>query len=330
MLAAAGLSFAACQKNVDTNKIEGPVALTISIANPEVKAPVAPTDGKTIDLKKVEIYLHAASGDNVNKWYSVIDSVKNSGGTFTFYNVVDPTKVEVRINDGKAQYTGTIVDEKLNVTPAEMQAYGSAEWSSAEFKGTVEHDGTIYDRYAISVNATIPVGRIELSGIKHDSGHLVENCEYSALQFEGIYIDKANTISNTSADVTFETATDGLNKEVVDANFIERDDLVFPANPNVYAFNFFPGESLPEIKFVFTGTTKDNMLNDARRYAVVKKWKSGESYITKFEAGKVYSIKNITIADDDFTGDESGNTTVAVEVTVDVQDWTIVDTTVEF
>lgn len=323
MLAAAGLSFAACQKNVDTNKIEGTVALTINVATPSTKALVPGTqDGTQIALTygeagNVEVKLTADAGGT--EWVKVPE-----GGKYTFYDVVGPKNVEVRINEGAASYTN--LDALKDLTPATMKAYGS----STEFKleGTIEKDGKTYDRYTTTVTANIPVGRIEVSGIKHKAHDEGKECIYSELKIEGLYFDAAATTPNTPANVDFASATEGLNKATFTGDFLT---TTFPTGGNVAAFNFFPSTAMPVLKMVFTGTTKEEGgLDNARRYAVVKAYKANGTPLTTFEAGKVYRITDVTIADDDFTGDESGNTTVAVEVTVKVQQWTMVDTTVEF
>lgn len=321
MLAAAGLSFAACQKNVDTNKIEGPVALTINVAAPSTKAITDGTAGdnnSTIDIATatVEVKLTATNGGT--DWTTI------TGSTHTFYDVENPTKVEVRINNGQETYTDLTALKDL--TPANMQAYGAS--TDFTFAGTTENEGKTYDKYTTTVTAQIPVGRIEVSGIKHKAHDDGKQCVYSVLQIEGLYFDAAATTPNTPANVDFESATDGLNKAIFTGDFLTVPS--FPENNKVAAFNFFPSDAMPVLKMVFTGTTKDGKLTGATRYAVVKAYKANGTPLTAFEAGKVYRITEVSIADDDFTGDESGNTTVAVEVTVDVQDWTIVDTTVEF
>lgn len=323
MLAAAGLSFAACQKNVDTNKIEGPVALTINVAAPSTKALVPGTqDGTQIALTygedgNVEVKLTATAGGT--EWVKVPE-----GGKYTFYDVENPTKVEVRINNGQETYTDLTALKDL--TPANMQAYGAS--TDFTFAGTTTNGGKTYDKYIATVMAQIPVGRIEVSGIKHKAHDDGKQCVYSVLQIEGLYFDAAATTPNTPANVDFASATEGLNKATFTGDFLTVPS--FPVDNKVAAFNFFPSTAMPVLKMVFTGTTKDGKLTGKTRYAVVKAYKANGTPLTAFEAGKVYRIKDVTIADDDFTGDESGNTTVAVEVTVDVQDWTIVDTTVEF
>lgn len=325
MVAAAGLMMTACsQKDENPNGIDGVVALTVDVAGPASRALVPGTDdGTQIALTygeagNVEVKLTATAGGDAD-WVKVPE-----GGKITYYDVENPTKVEVRINGGAASYEN--LDNLKALTPAIMQAYGSS--TTFTFDGTTTNDGKTYDKYITTVTAQIPVGRIEVSGIKHKAHEGGKECIYSKLQIEGLYFDNAATTLNTPADVTFETATEDLNKATFTGDFLTVPS--FPTDSKVAAFNFFPSTAMPVLKLVFTGTTKDGKLVDAKRYAVVKAYKQDGTPLTAFEAGKVYRITDVTIADDDFTGDESGNTTVAVEVTVAVEQWTMVDTTVEF
>lgn len=330
MVAAAGLMMTACsQKDENPNGIDGVVALTVNVAGPASRTLVPGTaDDAQIELKygaedgNVEIMLTAESGANVNTWVKL-----TSADAYTFYDVVNPEKIEVRINGGKPSYAN--LDDLKTLTPTTMKAYGTTEAKDFVFAGTTTNGGKTYDKYTATVTAQIPVGRIEVSGIKHKAHNLGKECVYSKLQIEGLYFDAANTTPDTPAEVTFETATDDLNKAAFTGDFLTE---TFPTGGNVAAFNFFPSTTaMPVLKLVFTGTTKDGKLVDAKRYAVVKTYRDAEGQpIKKFEAGKVYRITDVTIADDDYTGDESGNTTVAVEVTVAVQQWTIENTTVEF
>ena len=330
MVAAAGLMMTACsQKDENPNGIDGVVALTVNVAGPASRAITDGTaDGTQIALTygeagNVEVKLTATAGGDAD-WVKVPE-----GGKITYYDVENPTKVEVRINEGAESYAN--LDALKDLTPATMKAYGSS--TTFTFDGTTTNDGKTYDKYIATVTAQIPVGRIEVSGIQHVSHKDGAECIYNDLNIEGLYFDNAATTPNTPADVTFDDATD-VNKDEITGTFNGEPATVFPEGGKVSAFNFFPSVKMPALKLVFKGTTKDGKLNNERRYAVVKKYYEGEGVgrkeITAFEAGKVYRIKKVEIADDDFTGDESGNTTVAVEVTVEVQDWTIVDTTVEF
>lgn len=325
MVAAAGLMMTACsQKDENPNGIDGVVALTVNVAGPASRALVPGTDdGTQIALTygeagNVEVKLTATAGGDAD-WVKVPE-----GGKITYYDVENPTKVEVRINEGAESYAN--LDALKDLTPATMKAYGSS--TTFTFDGTTTNDGKTYDKYIATVTAQIPVGRIEVSGIKHKAHDEGKECVYSKLQIEGLYFDAAATTPGAATDVDFAGATEGLNKATFTGDFLTVPS--FPADDNVAAFNFFASKTMPVLKLVFTGTTKDGKLTDAKRYAVVKAYKQDGTPLTAFEAGKVYRITDVTIADDDFTGDESGNTTVAVEVTVKVEQWTMVDTTVEF
>ena len=63
------------------------------------------------------------------------------------------------------------------------------------------------------------------------------------------------------------------------------------------------------------------------RYAVVTSYNNAEDFT--FEAGKIYRITSVEITDEAISGNDEGNV-IAVNVNVEVADWTIVDTSVQF
>ena len=84
---------------------------------------------------------------------------------------------------------------------------------------------------------------------------------------------------------------------------------------------------IPLISHFHPGKTSNTGFDaDAPRYAVITKMgniKMGN--ITKFEAGKIYRIKKMHLTDENVGVDINGNNMQAVEVTVDVQSWDIID-----
>ena len=144
----------------------------------------------------------------------------------------------------------------------------------------------------------------------------------------GSYNEETNVFDGTAA------TTKDLEEEVealktIGNNFLA-DGAVFPVSDKCYAFNMFSGK--PKVRFDGVCTTKDGMLTDAPRYAFVTKFVNSDTQeeITSFLPGNIYRMTSIEIPDDAFTSDPEGNTLVAVTVFVTVQQWTVVNTTVEF
>ena len=338
MVAAASVMMFGCAKE-DNNgpKFDGPVALSIKIAAPELnsKAAVDPTTVTKITYDKVKVKLNAKSGDDVNTWVELdAEQVDPSGEGYTFWNVENPQSVEVSINEGKESYTDLTDFEGKAAT--EVPVYGKS--SNFTFVGTATNNGTQYDEYEITVNAKIPVARLELSGIQHKAHEEVKDCRYSALTLDkitimdavaaGSYNEETNVFDGTAATTKdLEEEVEAL--ETIDNNFLA-DGAVFPVSDKCYAFNMFSGK--PKVRFDGVCTTKDGMLTDAPRYAFVTKFVNSDTQeeITSFLPGNIYRMTSIEIPDDAFTSDPEGNTLVAVTVFVTVQQWTVVNTTVEF
>lgn len=318
MVAAASIMMFGCAKN-DENKPnladEGPVALTINIADPQLgsKAPIDPSTGTTVELEYDAIEVNLTAEQNgTNGWLSIpVASLVEVEGTpsYTFYNVVNPTKIEVRIN---ATDDTDYEDLEIYKVPAkDIPVYGSSSTFTPTGETAEDTDGNLYNLYETEVNVTIPVARLELSGITHEAhdGGVDDKCMYTSIQFDGIDI---------LADASAETP---LVSETVGADFMTG---VFPVAGSCYALSF--KAEMPVVRFNFT-------TNDGPRYAVVKEFKmsDGSSIIQQFAAGTIYQVESMVIRDENLTPDPTGNTAVAVEVTVSVQNWNVVSgVTVEF
>lgn len=320
MVAAASIMMFGCAKN-DENKPnladEGPVALTINIADPQLgsKAAVPGTTATELDYDEIEVKLEATSGGFDWTTINVTDLKEGEADgtkTYTFYNIVGATNIEVRINaDNDTDYDA--LETYKGIAAEAIPVHGS----SSEFTYTgeaVENEGLSYNLYETEVNVTIPVARLEFSGITHET-HAGGNdvCMYSSIEFDKIEILEDASLEALLSE-TFEPALDFRTGS-------------YPTEANhCYAFNILPDETpMPMVRFGFTVDGNET------RYAVVKAFKDGEGgNIDTFEAGKIYQVKNMVITDENLTPDPSGNTTVAVEVIVKVQEWSIVNTTVEF
>lgn len=326
MVAAASIMMFGCAKNDDVRSLadEGPVALTIKIADPQLgsKAAVDPTTATEISWDEVTVTLNATSGGG-----SETITKQQATDGYTFWDVEGPQSVEVSINGGKASYTD-LTDFGSDVAATAVPVYGMS--SDFQYAGTATHpdNSTEYNLYKIEVTAQIPVARLELSGIKHVTHAEGTKCLYSELLFNKIELLKAPS-GATFANGAFGAA--GSVTTLTETIPTEGNDFktyTFPESGKCYAFNMFAG--MPTLRFTFTRSTADGAINEQEAYAVVKTFKDDSGEIISFEAGKIYQITDIQIADESITPDPDGNTLVAVDVTVKVAPWTIVNTTVEF
>mgnify|MGYP001442062038 FL=1 len=268
-----------------------------------------------------------------------------------FWGVKNPQKVEAYINDGeKVTGTTSIVNlsaPNMQAMPEAIPAYG--ETSVIKLSGKTEEgeDGKKYEMYNATVTMSIPVARLEISGITHvdhasgDNGG--ENaCKYKELSINGIYLDKvlATKGATSVTDYCYPAPEDGSIAAPIlwDAISTPNDFLVkgaeWPAADipaKAYAYNFYPsaGEQ-PLVKIYFANATSidsDNTLAQPR-YAMIKTYNRDPDF--KFEAGRIYRIKNVTLLDKNIIGDEEGNTTYGVDVTVEEAQWTVTDLDAEW
>ena len=317
MVAAASIMMFGCAKN-DENKPnladEGPVALTINIADPQLGSKAVPgTTATELDYDEIEVKLEATSGGFDWTTINVTDLKEGEADgtkTYTFYNIVGATNIEVRINaDNDTDYDA--LETYKGIAAEAIPVHGSSSTFTPTGE-TAEDGGIFYNLYETEVNVTIPIARLEFSGITHEVHTNVGNdvCMYSSIEFNKIEI-----LENASAETPllfeeFDPALDFMTGS-------------YPTEENYcYAFNIFP--SMPMVRFVFTVDGSET------RYAVVDSFKDEKGEIVAFEAGKIYQVKDMVITDENLTPDPSGNTTVAVQVIVSVQEWSVVNTTVEF
>ena len=343
MVAAASIMMFGCAKN-DENKPnladEGPVALSISLVNDGFgsKAAVNPSEGTSVKLDRsaIEVQLDA-TGDAAGKWESLTltDDAENNNGTATkmYYDVSDLKKVEVAVNGQRESLTendltpyyeaGGASDQDGLGTPieaAKIPVYASTD--VFDFSGTTTMDSEtqeVYNLYEATVNVTIPIARLEFSNIKHVTHEEDVPCLFKTIAFNKIEIFKEGTKNYTDEDL------------LVDEIISDVTDFTIGAYPaavgeqaKCYAFNIFPCK--PEVRFGFMVTT-DEITEPEQFYAFVTKFKKqgSDEEITTFEKGKIYRISNMTITDENIIPSETGNTNLAVEVTVTVQDWTVVE-----
>ncbi len=263
-----------------------------------------------------------------------------------FWGVKNPQKVEAYINDGeKVTGTTSIVNlsaPNMQAMPEAIPAYG--ETSVIKLSGKTEEgeDGKKYEMYNATVTMSIPVARLEISGITHvdhasgDNGG--ENaCKYKELSINGIYLDKvlATKGATSVTDYCYPAPEDGSIAAPIlwDAISTPNDFLVkgaeWPAADNpakAYAYNFYPsaGEQ-PIVKIYFANAISSDENNPVSkpRYAMIETYNGRDDF--KFEAGHIYRITKVTLLDKNIIGDEEGNTTYGVDVTVTEAEWSVTD-----
>ena len=230
----------------------------------------------------------------------------------------------------------------MQAMPEAIPAYG--ETSVIKLSGKTEEgeDGKKYEMYNATVTMSIPVARLEISGITHvdhasgDNGG--ENaCKYKELSINGIYLDKvlATKGATSVTDYCYPAPEDGSIAAPIlwDAISTPNDFLVkgaeWPAadiSAKAYAYNFYPsaGEQ-PIVKIYFANAISSDENNPVSkpRYAMIETYNGRDDF--KFEAGHIYRITKVTLLDKNIIGDEEGNTTYGVDVTVTEAEWSVTD-----
>ena len=347
LVAAASVMLFSCAKD-DNNgaSLNGHVALSLKIVTPELgsKAAVGETTATEIAYTEVKVKVNAAApvaGADEEGWVTLTKQQVTDG--YTFWGVDSPTSVEVSINGGEASYTDLTAfkgEDGSAIDATTVPVYGESSDFTFVETGTNPDDAEspTYDIWEITVDAKIPVARLELSGITHKAHDAGMNCFYKTLSFKSI---------NFSGLASGEFSNDAYTGSGEDTPWVETiaeagtdflaDNVVFPAEENsCYAFYTFAKENvLPTVQFEFVNAApaEEGATMGPTRYAVIKSFKdagNGNTEITSFEAGKIYQVTAVEIADEDLSSDPTGNTLVALTVYVTVQDWTVVNTTVAF
>lgn len=214
-----------------------------------------------------------------------------------------------------------------------------------------------YQLYTASVQLAIPVARLEVSGIQHviagehEVGTEDGKCAYKKLTIAGVYLDNvyATGAGVTYASGAFPCATgtptdycyDGthgtgtaaiLKDEATVTDFLTANQTWPEEAGKAYAYYFYGADganNLPKFKIYFSESESQD--NDsplpAPRYAMITSYKqtaeNGGAPITKFEPGHIYRITGAKLTDANIIGDEGGNTSYGVEVTVTEAEWTV-------
>lgn len=350
MLCAAGLSLCACNSDDKELFPEGEGRVEVTIVSPQTRA----TTDSPSELNSIitvtgtyTVTLHAASGVQTKE---IADGTKKA----VFSNVVSPTKVTVKLNEGKPSYEASEITN-LQQEPTSIPVYG--ETSSFGTGPTSVVDGKNVTTYTANVTMAIPVARLEIGTIAFDN----TNNTFTILEAGGVYLDKLRNNGSIYQSGKFVEQATG----VQDYQFGTTDQFgkgetailkdgasvdmlgvgaLLPATGKVYAYNFFgatptttplTGDALtnalaknPQFKIYFSSSKTSSEANSSPRYAMITKYKSSvdsEQGIV-LENGKVYRIVDVTLAEKNVILDEENNTVYEVEVVVEEAKWSVAQT----
>lgn len=359
----AGLSFCACNSDNEPQLPEGTGAVEVTIVPPATRATTETSgdNGAKVEVTgDVYVTLTAEEGGGTLK----IDQADfSSNKTVKFWNVTNPTKVEVSMNGGVASYdevsitesesqvsytvgfettTEETVKRNMQAAPASIPVYGEASIGNGLSLTTniEENDGMKYQMYEAKIQLTIPVARLEVI-VKRESA----STEYSTLNACSVYLDNikptgnaelTNYISSKDAAKSSEnnstaTGSNAILEDAFDSSvpFIAADAEI-PGNLQAFAYNFYGSDNaadVPHFKILFKDAVKtDGTTIPTTQYAMITQYKEGEEVIA-LENGNIYLVTAV-LADNNVQPDESGDDiSYAVSVTVEKAEWTIKDVT---
>ena len=338
MLGIAGLAFAACsnEEDVTNNALQGNGAVTVKVVSPMTRMMGdATTEQDGVDVIPVEPqdgYIHVRLTAGGQTYDETIDA--DNASEVTFYGVTSPTLVEAWVNDGNTLALGSIqIVDLQDYEPEAIPAYGST--SQINPAGRVEmNNGTTYEMYEATVEIEIPVARLEVSGIKHvNHTEAGTTCEYTELTIDGIYLDKVKS-TDTGSIVDYHMPAVGqegdpnyipapiLSDVISSASFLDA-SAVWPAVADpaqCYYYYFYPAKQMPILKIYFANAAGTNNPSEPR-YAVIKSYNGNTNF--QFEKGTIYRIKEVILKDENIIGDEEGNPTYGVDVTVVEAKWDV-------
>lgn len=273
-----------------------------------------------------------------------LDGTSQQSINVKFWGVKNPQKVEAYINDGEKVTDATSIVNSaapnMQALPENIPAYGETSNIKLTGETAVGAEGKNYEMYEATVTMTIPVARLEISGITHVDHTGQENggevaCKYETLTIDGIYLDKVLETKGAASVTDYRMpAKDGIPAPIlgdaIDSESFLVPDKVWPAQENTakaYAYNFYPSADVqPIVKIYFANATSidDDNPVASPRYAMIKSYNNGDEDF-QFEAGRIYRITKVTLLDKNIIGDEEGNTTYGVDVTVEEAKWSVTD-----
>lgn len=241
-------------------------------------------------------------------------------------------------------------------SPTSDNASPSRDAENDELVGVTEGDySKSYQIYKAQIDMQIPVARLEVSGITHKAHDEGQTCMFTALTMGGVYMDNILVNGGTYANTGYAAVTPSDANPLVDYQFGDTEDLygtgvkyilgdvvnqdflgsttapIFPTQNEgknqAYAYNFYAASAAqPQFKIYFSSAVgTDDAPVSSPRYAYITKFTSEDGSDLTFENGKIYRITKAELTDDNIIGDENGNTTYGVEVTVTEAAWKIVD-----
>lgn len=230
----------------------------------------------------------------------------------------------------------------------------SSTWQSSEVEGVTTYTGTLAPEHKVA--------RLEFGGIKHvktpdvPSGY--KACVFKTITFDGLFLNniKESTTASASSFSTWQAVTSQSNMPCFDAisengaDFVKdgEDVVTYPAS-GCYAYNII-GDDAPVLTLCFSNIslvdTDSYWANlDAKGYATVATYKAkgsdikdaadkfgvtaepieNDTYyeITKFPAGYIYQVKDLSIKDENI-GTTIDGKPVNVVATVTIADWQLV------
>ena len=356
MFSAAALAFAACSNDNEAvdGSIKGNGVVEVKLVAPSTRAAVPGTGGaagedKVVVKGDITVVLTYAGTQTKEAVITQAEREGKSEYNVKFWDITNPVKVEAFVNDATKKYgdvSEVAVTEFANIMPENIPAYGVDNTITP--KGETEvNGGKTYEMYEARVEMNIPVARLEVSGITHvtHTGEPDDVCKYATLTIDGIYLDKIKTTGDAQTVTDYHYPAVGTSGEagyipapilweaITSESFLQ-EGKVWPAAVEdvnyAYAFNFYPNGSLqmPLVKIYFAEATGNGEEVSQPRYAVIKSY-NGETDF-EFEAGKIYRITKVELADNNIIGDEEGNTLWGVDVTVVEAAWDVVDLSAEW
>ena len=365
MLGLAGLAFAACSNEEDAidngnPTIDGNAAVSIRIVSPAMTKAVEDGTGNvgTVKVTGTMTITVNHSGQPLTKTV-VIDENSPAQSTVTFWNVQSPTSVEATINGGISDYSTVAISEtnpNMQALPASIPVYGVAtptptndvsigvDADDANNEGANE-DGNDPDRtfqmYTATVDLTIPVARLEVSGIQHVEHLSGDQCDYTNLKIESVYLDnvrlKGGDTSTTNLKDPNDTNPGAGSEDDAPACFVDAitpaADFVAPTkwpttDGEVFGYNFYmpaSGATVADNPYFKVRLTYDGASAGERdtRYAMITKYQDEDGADVVMKNGHIYKVTAVAIDDDHIIPGEDGEDLYGVTVTVNEAKWTV-------
>lgn len=260
-LAFAGLGLFACSNEDVTTENgipSGNGAVTVQLINPGVSTRTVqdPTTGNNTVAITGNIVVKLYEKANLGIASQTITIPATSVETNTvlkFWNVTEPGKITVSINNGQSSYAGVELTSLQGILPANVPAYGETtkfiltnetgspiinndnDNNDPERPGNKQEQGAsegdqnkVYQLYNAKVTMAIPVARLEVSGITHKSHPQQAGgsdvCEYKKLTIKGVYMDNLYTKGGAYQENSDQEAGEGGFYKSVFANGTELAD----------------------------------------------------------------------------------------------------------